>query len=80
MNKVKVAIEQTGAQPDNSNPQPAPIPRMAFSVNECAEALGVAPISVRRLLARGLLQSAPGLRHRVIPKTSIENYLTGGVQ
>lgn len=51
------------------------LPRLAFSVREAAKILGISPISVYRLLARGLLRSSSALRHKVIPASEIERFL-----
>jgi predicted DNA-binding protein YlxM (UPF0122 family) len=58
--------------------------RMFYSVGEVAETFGISRKSVYRLLDRGLLQSSSALRHKMITKRSVEQFLTvaekGGVQ
>ena len=49
--------------------------RMAFSVRETAEMLGVSEKTVRRLINRKLLRSSHALRHLLIPKKEIERFL-----
>ena len=49
--------------------------RLAFSVGETAEMLGVSDKSVRRLIARGLLRPSKALRHILIPKKEIVRFL-----
>jgi excisionase family DNA binding protein len=49
--------------------------RLAFSVRETAEILGVSEKSVRRLILRGLLHSSRALRHLLISKKEIERFL-----
>ena len=49
--------------------------RLAFSVKEAAEILGVSEKTIRRLVARGLLRSSKALRHLLIPKKEIERFL-----
>jgi excisionase family DNA binding protein len=49
--------------------------RLAFSVKETAEILGVSEKTVRRLISRGLLRSSRALRHLLIPKKEIERFL-----
>ncbi|HXA45203.1 MAG TPA: helix-turn-helix domain-containing protein [Candidatus Angelobacter sp.] len=65
-------------------PAPVPIPaptvsktdtKLAYSVKETAEMLGVAAKSVHRLIARGLLKSSSALRCKRIPKSEIERFL-----
>jgi excisionase family DNA binding protein len=49
--------------------------RMAFSVRETAEILGVSDKTVRRLIDRKLLRASRALRHLLIPKKEIERFL-----
>ena len=51
------------------------LPRLAFSMKETAEILGVSYGSVRHLIQRGLLKSSLALRLKIIPKTEIERFL-----
>lgn len=50
-------------------------PRLAFSVKEAGEILGISEKSVRRLILRGLLRPSRALRHLLIPKKEIERFL-----
>ena len=67
----------------NENPQETlavapsrpPLPRLAYSVEETAQMLGVCTKSVRRLIARGLLRPSRALRHLLIPKAEIDKFL-----
>ena len=58
-----------------ANSAPPAIPKLAFSMKEAAEALGVSYISVHRLLKRGLLRSSSALRTKVIPATELQRFL-----
>ena len=49
--------------------------RMAYSVRETADVLGVSYMTVHRLLKRGLLKSSSALRHKLIPASEIERFL-----
>jgi excisionase family DNA binding protein len=49
--------------------------RMAFSIKEAAEILGVSDKTVRRLISRKLLRPSRALRHLLIPKKEIERFL-----
>jgi hypothetical protein len=51
------------------------VPRLAFSMEETALALGVSYITVQRLVKRGLLKSSSALRHKIIPATEIQRFL-----
>jgi len=55
--------------------QAADFPRLAFTMRETAEILGISYISVQRLVARGLLHSSTALRHKMISRTEIERFL-----
>lgn len=49
--------------------------RLAYSVQETAQMLGVCDKSVRRLIIRGLIRPSRALRHIRIPKDEIERFL-----
>ena len=49
--------------------------RMAFSIQETAQILGVSDKTVRRLLDRKLLRASRAIRHYLIPKKEIERFL-----
>ena len=51
------------------------IDRLAYSMQETAQVLGVSYLTVHRLLKRGLLKSSSALRTKVIPRTEIERFL-----
>jgi excisionase family DNA binding protein len=49
--------------------------RLAFTVQEAAQMLGVSDKTVRRLIDRRLLRASRALRHLRIPKNEIERFL-----
>jgi Helix-turn-helix domain len=52
--------------------------RGAFKIREAAIYLGgVSQITVRRLIARGLIKRHPALRHIVIAKVELDRFLAG---
>jgi excisionase family DNA binding protein len=51
------------------------LPRMAYTMKETAEILGVSYITVHRWIRRGLLRSSTALRHKLIPATEIQRFL-----
>jgi excisionase family DNA binding protein len=51
------------------------LPRLAYTMQETADILGVSYITVHRLLKRGLLKSSTALRHKLIPASEIERFL-----
>lgn len=58
--------------PPDSHP---PAGRLAFSIQETAQMLGVCDKSIRRLIDRGLIRPSRALRHLLIPKDEIERFL-----
>ena len=59
---------------DNQSDKPA-LPKLAYSMKEAAQVLGVSYITVHRLIKRGLLRSSSALRHKLIPVTEVERFL-----
>ena len=49
--------------------------RLALTRYETAKALGVTPITVDRLVARGLLRPCRAIRRPLFPRTEIERFL-----
>ena len=49
--------------------------RLALTRHEAAKALGVTPISIDRLVARGLLRPCRALRRPLFPRAEIERFL-----
>jgi excisionase family DNA binding protein len=56
-------------------PMSPPASRVAYSVQETAQMLGVCDKSVRRLILRGLIRPSRALRHILIPRDEIERFL-----
>jgi excisionase family DNA binding protein len=54
---------------------PSPSTRLAYSIQETAQMLGVCDKSVRRLILRGLLRPSRALRHLLIPKHELDRFL-----
>jgi excisionase family DNA binding protein len=63
-----------GEKISSSNGEPEP-QRLAYSVRETADLLGVSEKSVRRLIARQLLRPCKALRHLLIPRAELERFL-----
>ena len=57
----------------------APLVPLTYSVAETAAIVGVSEASVYRLLSKRLLKSAPGLRHKRIPRRNVHSYINGGI-
>ena len=64
-----VSAEKT-LRPENSKNK-----RLAYTMRETAEILGVSYISVHRLIKRGLLKNSKALRTIIIPAAEIERFL-----
>jgi len=58
--------------------------RVFYTVAEVSEMFGISRKSVYRLLDRGLLKSSSALRHKMISRRSVEEFLSttsnGGVK
>jgi excisionase family DNA binding protein len=53
----------------------------AFKIKDAAKYLGgISPITVRRLINRGLLKPNRALRHILIPVSELDRFLAGGQQ
>jgi excisionase family DNA binding protein len=66
------ALPTSAPAPTTAHPSLA---KLAYSVKETAQLLGVSNKSVYRLIQRGLLKSSLALRHKRIPRTEIERFL-----
>ena len=77
MARKHMLLIENGSQPEQSRKkyEPGHVPKLAFSMHEAAECLGVSYITVHRLLKRGLLKSSSALRTKVIPATELERFL-----
>jgi excisionase family DNA binding protein len=53
-------------------------PKGAVKIKDAAEYLGVSPISVRRLIERGLIKPNRALRHIIIPLSELTRFLAEG--
>ncbi len=51
------------------------LPRLAYTMQETADILGVSYITVHRLLKHGLLKCSSAVRHKLIPASEIERFL-----
>jgi excisionase family DNA binding protein len=53
----------------------AELPRLAFSIDETAQMLGLCYMTVYRLIQRGKLKTIPHLRHKLIPRVELEKFI-----
>jgi excisionase family DNA binding protein len=61
-----------------NNPQALTALAGALKIKEAARYLGVSPISVRRLIHRGLIKPNRALRHILIPIGELDRFLDEG--
>jgi predicted site-specific integrase-resolvase len=61
--------------PEINWPENAKHGRLAYTMQETAEILGISYISVHRLIKRGLLKKSIAVRKIIIPATEIERFL-----
>lgn len=69
------ASESKATSAQNPTATLAALPRLAYTMRETADIIGVSYITVHRLLKRGKLRASDALRNKVIPKTEIERFL-----
>jgi excisionase family DNA binding protein len=51
------------------------VPKLALTLRETAQALGLSPITIRRLNRRGLLRNVKCVRHLRFPVKEVERFL-----
>jgi excisionase family DNA binding protein len=78
-NGQAAASESKVANLQNQTATTVTLPRLAFTMKETAEILGVSYITVHRLLKRGKLRASDAIRSKVIPRTEIEKFLRESV-
>lgn len=59
---------------------PSPTARLAYSMAEASQVLGVSYLTVHRLLKRGLIRSSSATRKKLIPRTELERFLKATLQ
>ncbi len=65
---------------DSEKPAVKDFPRLAYTLHEAAQILGVSYITAFRLVQRGLLKSSNALRTKLIPKSEMERFLKSTLQ
>ena len=80
MTKRDNSGKATKANPATKTTGPAEsLPRLAYSMAETAQVLGVSYMTVHRLLKQKQLRACGGLRNKVIPKGEIARFLAESV-
>ena len=59
---------------------PATSPKLAFSMREAADVIGVSYMSMHRLLKRGLIRSSSAFRTKIIPRSELERFLAATLE
>lgn len=69
-------MTNTAIEKKELKPVAAPLPRLAFSLHETADMLGLSYITVYRLVQRGKLKATGQLRTKLIAKNEIDRFLS----
>jgi len=81
MRQIQAHSDGADAHSRNIRQNQSSIPPAALKLKDAADYLGVSPMSLRRLINRGLITTAPrALRHIVVPIRELDRYLNGGAQ
>jgi excisionase family DNA binding protein len=65
--------------PESDGHGASSLPRISYKIGEAAKILGVAPITIRRAIDRGLLKPCRLFRHPLIPRDQLERLIEGSV-
>jgi hypothetical protein len=79
---MKEQIDPSGreATDQNETGQSLTTQRVCLKIAETAKAMGVNPVTVRRMIARGLLKPYRGLRTPLIPVTQLKNLIENSIE
>lgn len=62
-------------------PQPPPAkplaPKLAYTLKELSDELGISKVSLYRFEVRGLLKPLPYFRHKIFSREEVERFLSG---
>lgn len=79
---LEIVVERlTHPKPTTAAAPPPPKslpPKLAFTLKELSQELGISKVSIYRLEARGLLRSLPYLRTKIYPRAEVERFLREG--
>ena len=75
----QVEASESKAETSQNNQSASPLPRLAYTMRETAQILGVSYITVHRLIKRGKLRASDAIRNKVIPLMEIERFLRESV-
>lgn len=66
--------------PDIKTGDEPALPKLAYSMRESADCIGVSYVTMHRLLKRGLIKSSTALRTKLIARTELERFLKESAQ
>jgi excisionase family DNA binding protein len=69
---MQVAFTETK---QGEKPESRTLPRLAYTMREAAEIIGVSYMTMHRLIQRGLIKSSSALRTKIISHSEIERFL-----
>jgi len=81
--KIEAKTSDHAPKPEHANCTTAKtsekLPRLAYTMRETAEILGVSYITVHRLLKRGKLRASDAIRSKIIPRAEIDRFLRDSI-
>jgi excisionase family DNA binding protein len=69
--------EENENKPDASR---TPTPKLAYSMQEAADAIGVSYITMWRLLKRGKIRASTACRTKIIPAAELHRFLRDSLE
>jgi len=77
-NKTSSVQKVSAHQSDKARQKSQPFDRIAYKIGEAATSIGVDPVTIRRMIKRGLLKPYRGLRTPLIPVCQLKNLIEKG--
>lgn len=80
-----IVLRLSAPKPPEAAPPPAPpsppakplAPKLAYTLKELSDELGISKVSIYRFEIRGLLKPLPYFRHKVFSREEVERFLAG---
>lgn len=77
-NKSSSVQKASAHQSDKARQKSQPFDRIAYKIGEAANSIGVDPVTIRRMIKRGLLKPYRGLRTPLIPVCQLKDLIENG--
>ena len=77
-NKSSSVQKVSAHQSDKARQKSQPFDRIAYKIGEAANSIGVDPVTIRRMIKRGLLKPYRGLRTPLIPVSQLKDLIEKG--